>query len=258
MSHGSGAPVGDPAPLAISELAFTYPGGEPVLRDLTLAVGAGERLGIIGPSGAGKTTLLLHLNGILMPQAGAVTIDGVPVSRASLRQIREWVGLVFQDPDDQLFTPTVGEDVAFGPRNLGLDEQEVERRVAESLQSLEMGGMASRHSHQLSYGERRRAALATVLSMRPRLVALDEPFANLSPSLVERLIEVIRGLPATVIIVSQSVLPLLSVCNQIAVLADGRIQAVGPTREILRDRALLRRHGLDFTFYLESARQLGL
>lgn len=259
MSGGSGGSTGHgPAALDVTGLAFTYPGGEAVLRDLALSVAAGERLGIIGPSGAGKTTLLLHLNGILLPQAGAITVDGVPVGRETAQRIREWVGLVFQDPDDQLFTPTVGEDVAFGPRNLGMEERAVEQRVTETLEALEMAGMAGRHSHRLSYGERRRAALATVLIMRPRLVALDEPFANLSPSLVERLIAIIRGLPATVVIVSQSILPLLSVCDRIAVLAEGRVQAVGPTAEILRDRALLQRYGLDFTFYLDSARRLGL
>jgi cobalt/nickel transport system ATP-binding protein len=247
-----------PASLDVQGLTFAYPGGPNVLHDLTLSVAAGERLGIIGPSGAGKTTFLLHLNGILRPRTGTVSIDGHAVAPATMALIREWVGLVFQDPDDQLFTPTVGEDVAFGPRNLGLPETEVARRVTDSLAALDMAGSEKRPSYGLSYGERRRAALATVLAMEPRVVALDEPFANLSPALVERLIGILRDLPATVIVVSQAILPLLAACDRLALLAGGKIQALGSTREIAGDRELLRRHGLDFTFYLESYRRLGL
>lgn len=247
-----------PAGVDIRGLTFAYPPGPKVLDRLALEVEAGERLGIIGPSGAGKTTLLLHLNGILRPKAGTVAIDGFPVNPANMARVREWVGLVFQDPDDQLFTPTVGEDVAFGPRNLGLPEEEVERRVSKALAALDMQGSEKRPSYGLSYGERRRAALATVLSMEPRVVALDEPFANLSPALVERLVAILRELPATVIVVSQAIFPLLAACDRLALLAEGRIQALGSTREIAGDRELLRRHGLDYTFYLESYRRLGL
>ncbi len=247
-----------PAPVEVQELTFAYPAGPDVLRELTLPVEAGERLGIIGPSGAGKTTLLLHLNGILRPRSGTVSIDGRVVGSATTALIREWVGLVFQDPDDQLFTPTVGEDVAFGPRNLGLPEPDVTRRVTEALAVLDMAGSEKRPSHGLSHGERRRAALATVLAMEPRVLALDEPFANLSPALVERLIGILRGLPSTVIVVSQAILPLLAACDRLALLAEGKIQALGSTREIAGDRDLLRRHGLDPGFYLESYRRLGL
>jgi len=253
---GPGPPT--PASVEVEGLTFAYPGGPHVLHDLTLSVAAGERLGIIGPSGAGKTTLLLHLNGILRSQAGTVSVDGRVVAPESMALIREWVGLVFQDPDDQLFTPTVGEDVAFGPRNLGLPETEVTRRVTDALGALDMTGSEKRPSYGLSYGERRRAALATVLSMEPRAVALDEPFANLSPAMVERLIGILRDLPATVIVVSQAILPLLAACDRLALLADGKIQALGSTREIAGNRDLLRRHGLDFTFYLESYRRLNL
>lgn len=241
----------------IQGLTFRYPGGDDILKELTLGVAAGERLGIIGPSGAGKTTLLLHLNGILTPRAGTVAIDGQIVAPAGIDRIREWVGLVFQDPDDQLFTPTVGEDVAFGPRNLGLSEEEVARRVKSSLAALDMAGSEKTPSYNLSYGERRRAALATVLAMEPRIVALDEPFANLSPGLVERLINTLRELSATVIIVSQAIFPLLAACDRLALLADGRIQALGSTREIAGNRQLLDQYGLDFTFYLDSYRRLG-
>lgn len=247
-----------PAGVDIDGITFAYPGGPNILEGLTLSVGPGERLGIIGPSGAGKTTLLLHLNGILRAQSGTVAIDERPVVPDSMDLIREWVGLVFQDPDDQLFTPTVGEDVAFGPRNLGLAEEEVTRRVTEALRALDMAGSEGRPSYTLSYGERRRAALATVFAMEPRVVALDEPFSNLSPALVERLVSILREFPATVIVVSQAILPLLAACDRLALLAGGKIRAVGSTREIARDRELLRSHGLDFTYYLESYRRLGL
>jgi cobalt/nickel transport system ATP-binding protein len=255
---GSGSEVRGPAGVEIHGISFAYPGGPKVLEELTLSVEPGERLGIIGPSGAGKTTLLLHLNGILQPQSGTVAIDTRTVAPETLGLIREWVGMVFQDPDDQLFTPTVGEDVAFGPRNLGLSEQEVRRRVTEALNALHMAGSEGRASHTLSYGERRRAALATVLVMEPRVVALDEPFSNLSPAMVKSLISILRGWTATLIVVSQAILPLLAACDRLALLADGMIQAVGSTREIAGDRELLRRHGLDFNYYLESYRRLGL
>ncbi|MFO8173580.1 MAG: energy-coupling factor ABC transporter ATP-binding protein [Gemmatimonadota bacterium] len=257
MRAGTTAGSSEPASVDIQELTFGYPGGGDILKGLTLGVKAGERLGIIGPSGAGKTTLLLHLNGILSPRAGTVAIDGQIVAPSRIARIREWVGLVFQDPDDQLFTPTVGEDVAFGPRNLGLGEEEVARRVKISLDAMDMAGSEKSPPYNLSYGERRRAALATVLAMEPRVLALDEPFANLGPALVERLIRTLRELPATVIIVSQAIFPLMAACDRMALLAEGRIQALGSTREIVGDRQLLDRYGLDFTFYLDSYRRLG-
>jgi cobalt/nickel transport system ATP-binding protein len=247
-----------PAAVDISDLTHTYSGGRTVLDGVSLNVQPGERFGIIGPSGAGKTTLLLHLNGILRTQAGRVAIGGRDVHSAELPLIRRWVGLVFQDPDDQLFTPSVAEDIAFGPRNMGLPEPEVARRVEDALAALDMAGAGSRSSHELSYGERRRVAIATVLAMSPRVVALDEPFSNLNPALVERLIAIIRALPATVIVISQAMLPILVACDRLAVLHQGRIRAVGTTAEIAADRALLIECGLDFTFYFEACRRLGL
>jgi cobalt/nickel transport system ATP-binding protein len=263
---GDGAPARQPdlpdatAPAAVevSGLTHAYPSGRKVLDGVSLRVEAGERFGIIGPSGAGKTTLLLHLNGILRPASGGVAIGGHAVLPAALPLIRRWVGLVFQDPDDQLFTPTVAEDVAFGPRNLGLPETEVARRVEDALAALDMAGTGPRSSHDLSYGERRRVAIATVLAMNPRVVAMDEPFSNLNPALVERLIAIVRALPATVIVVSQAILPVLVACDRLAVLHRGRIRAVGTTAEIASDRALLAECGLDFSFYFDACRRLGL
>jgi cobalt/nickel transport system ATP-binding protein len=247
-----------PAAVEITDLTHSYPGGRKVLDGVSLRVNAGERFGIIGPSGAGKTTLLLHLNGIMRPASGRVAIGGRDVLPAALPLIRRWVGLVFQDPDDQLFTPTVAEDVAFGPRNMGLAEAEVARRVEDALAALDMAFAGPRSSHELSYGERRRVAIATVLAMSPRVVAMDEPFSNLNPALVERLIAIVRALPATVIVVSQAILPILVACDRLAVLHHGRIRAVGTTAEIASDRALLAECGLDFTFYFDACRRLGL
>jgi cobalt/nickel transport system ATP-binding protein len=252
-------PTGDAAPAAVevTNLTHLYPGGRRVLDGVSLRVEAGERFGIIGASGAGKTTLMLHLNGILRPASGVVTIGGRDVVPSNLPLIRRWVGLVFQDPDDQLFTPTVGEDVAFGPRNMGLEEGEVGRRVRQALAQLEMTGSEERSSHELSFGERRRVAIATVLAMSSRVVALDEPFSNLHPALVQRLIGIVRELPATVIVISQAILPILATCDRLAVLHQGRILAVGPTAEIAADRTLLSECGLDYSFYRDLLDRMG-
>ena len=247
-----------PAGVRVEGLTFAYPGGPEVLKDINLGIRAGERFGIIGPSGAGKSTLLLHLNGLLRPGSGRVLIDENLVENATRAIIRQTVGLVFQDPDDQLFTPTVGEDVAFGLRNQGLAEEEVAHRVDQTLEALQLGGFQQRLVHTLSYGERRRAALATVLVMQPRVVALDEPFSNLNPALIERLIGLLRTLPATLIVVSQAMLPVLALCDRLAVCCGGRIVATGSARQIVSDRALLRSCGLDFSFYIDTLRRLGL
>jgi cobalt/nickel transport system ATP-binding protein len=251
---GGGDPPGaaGPAAVEIAGLTHNHPGGRRVLNGVSLEVAAGERFGIIGPSGAGKTTLMLHLNGILRPTAGQVTVGGRPVVPRELPLIRRWVGLVFQDPDDQLFTPTVGEDVAFGPRNMGLEEGAVAERVRQALAMLDMAGSEERSSHELSFGERRRVAIATVLAMNSRVLALDEPFSNLNPALVERLIRILREMPATVIVISQAILPLLLACDRLAVIHQGRVRAVGPTAEIGTDRALLAECGLDYGFYVEA------
>lgn len=245
-----------PVPVAISELTFAYHPGHEVLHGVTLKIEAGERFGIIGPSGAGKSTLLLHLNGILAPGSGGVEIGGVAVARPNLAEVRQRVGLVFQNPDDQLFNPTVGEDVAFGPLNLGLDPEAAAARVREALQEMNLEGFEAKSSHHISYGERKRAALATVLAMRPSVVAFDEPFSNLNPAMVEQLIAIIRRLPATVIVVSQSILPMALACDRLAVLMEGRILAVDRTRSILSNRALLEECSLDFHFYCEACSDL--
>jgi cobalt/nickel transport system ATP-binding protein len=233
----------------VHDLAFGYHKDQPVLDGISLTIRAGERLGILGQSGAGKSTFLLHLNGILHPQRGTIRIGSESVKSENISKIRSQVGLVFQNPDDQLFNATVEEDVAFGPRNLGWPESKVREHVQKALHEMGLAGYESRPVHELSYGEKRRAALATVLSMEPRLIAFDEPFANLDPSMVEQLVEVIRNLDATVILVSQAILPALACCDRIALFHHGRVEAVGSTEEIATNRALLKACGIDFHFY---------
>jgi cobalt/nickel transport system ATP-binding protein len=228
---------------------FRYSSGQLALDELSLSVAPGERLGIIGPSGAGKSTFLLHLNGVLLPASGTVRIDGEPVTPANLKRIRSRVGIVFQNPDDQLFTPTVGEDVAFGPLNLGCTVQETGERVRLALSQMRLDGYEKRSTHELSFGEKRRVALATVLAMRPRVIAFDEPFANLDPGMVEQLVSLIKSLDATVILISQEILPAIASVERLAVFHQGRVAAAGPAFEIAGDRALLQRCEIDFHFY---------
>jgi cobalt/nickel transport system ATP-binding protein len=228
---------------------FRYGNGRLVLDNLSLQVAAGERLGIIGPSGAGKSTFLLHLNGVLLPSSGVVRIGGEAVQAKNLRTIRSMVGIVFQNPDDQLFTPTVEEDVAFGPLNMGCSVEETQKRVQLALSQMRLDGYERRSTHELSFGEKRRVALATVLAMRPRVIAFDEPFANLDPEMVEQLVELIRGLDATVVLISQEILPAIASVDRLAIFRAGRVEAAGPALEIARDRALLRRCGIDFHYY---------
>lgn len=240
----------------IKNLSFAY-GKDPALKNVSLQIDSGERFGIIGPSGAGKSTLLLHLNGILSGD-GEVKIDGLPVTKESLPEIRRKVGLVFQNPDDQLFNPTVEEDVAFGPLNLGLSREEVEARVRETLKHMNLEGFEAKTSHHLSYGEQKRVALATVLAMQPEVVAFDEPFSNLDPAMVKHLIEIIESLDATVILVSQQILPVMACCHRLAILKDGQVIRVGTPAELAADRGLLKECGLDVGFFCSICKKLNL
>ncbi len=227
---------------------FSYEKGHPVLQGVNLSIKNRERFGIIGPSGAGKSTLLLHLNGILKGD-GLVRIGDKEVRKDTLQDIRAQVGLVFQNPDDQLFNPTVEEDIAFGPLNMGLKPDEIKSRLKEVMEEMRLQGHEKKASHHLSFGERKRVALATVLVMRPEIVAFDEPFSNLDPSMVEQLLQIIKDLPATVVIVSQEIIPVAACCDRIAVLKDGKIVTAGPSFEVIRNRELLRSCGLDISIY---------
>lgn len=242
------------APLAVllHDVHYEYPNGtsagsaRQVLAGVDLSVAAGERVAILGPNGAGKTTLALHLNGILRPTAGRIEVGGQPVNKSTLADVRRRVGLVFQDPDDQLFMTTVGEDVAFGPRNLGIPD--VEERVVAALGAVGLADVAPRPPQDLSFGQRRRAAIATVLAMQPDLLVLDEPTANLDPAARRELTEVLLDLPVTLLLITHDLPYALQLCSRSVVLADGRIAADGPTATLLADAELMQRHRLELPY----------
>jgi cobalt/nickel transport system ATP-binding protein len=234
--------------LEVNGLSFSYPDGHEALRDVDLHVHHGERVALLGPNGAGKTTLLLHLNGIFRPSSGKVRVAGLDISDDSLMEVRRRVGLVFQDPDDQLFMPTVGQDVAFGPANFGIEGEELERRVTEALGAVSMLGAVDRAPHHLSYGERRRVAIATVLAMRPEILVLDEPTSNLDPASRRELIEALRGLPITQLLVTHDLPFALELCPRSLVMDEGRIVAADTTVEILSDDVLMKTHRLELPY----------
>lgn len=239
--------------LVVESLSFSYPDATPVLREVNLSIAQGERVALLGPNGAGKTTLLLHLNGVLGSWVGAsgggsVTVASLPVSRRTLAQARRLVGIVFQDPDDQLFMPTVARDVAFGPTNLRLPPAEVERRVAWALAAVGLPDHGDRAPEHLSMGERRRVALAGVLAMSPEVLVLDEPSANLDPRARREFAEVLDGLDTTVLMATHDLPYALQLCPRAVILDGGRIVADGPTRDILSDEALLTAHRLELPF----------
>jgi cobalt/nickel transport system ATP-binding protein len=234
--------------LEVRGLAFAYPDGHQALYGVDLHVHAGERVALLGPNGAGKTTLVLHLNGILAAGAGSVSVSGLPVTREHLQEVRRRVGVVFQDPDDQLFMPTVRDDVAFGPKNLGLGGPALERCVTAALEKVGMADFADRPPHHLSFGQRRRVAVATVLAMEPEILVLDEPSSNLDPASRRELAEILRGLEVTVLMVTHDLPYAFELCPRSVVLSDGVIVADGPTYDVLTDDVLMARHRLELPF----------
>jgi cobalt/nickel transport system ATP-binding protein len=236
--------------LDVAGVHFAYPDGHVALNGVDLRIGRGERVALLGPNGAGKTTLVLHLNGILTGGAGTVTVGGLTVdkNRATLAEIRRRVGIVFQDPDDQLFLPTVAEDVAFGPANLGLRGDELDARVDEALAAVGMSEHRDRAPHHLSYGQRRRVAVATVLAMRPEILVLDEPSSNLDPASRRELAAILRGLPVTLLMVTHDLPYALELCDRSVVLDTGRITADARTVDVLADAELLARHRLELPY----------
>jgi cobalt/nickel transport system ATP-binding protein len=234
--------------LEVRGLAFNYPDGNPALGGVDLRVEVGERVALLGPNGAGKTTLVLHLNGIHLPAVGEVRVTGLPVAKPDLKEIRRRVGVVFQDPDDQLFMPTVRDDVAFGPANLGLRGEELARRVDEALAAVGMEGVADRPPHHLSFGQRRRVAVATVLAMRPDVLVLDEPSSNLDPAGRRELADVLRSLDLTMVMVTHDLPYALELCPRSVVLDGGVVVADGPTPAVLGDRELMVAHRLELPF----------
>ena len=230
--------------IRIEGLHFAYPDGHVALRGIDLCVGPAERVALVGPNGAGKSTLMLHLNGILKG-TGAVYVGDLQVNDANLRRVRAAVGIVFQNPDDQLFSPTVFDDVAFGPIYMGLFEPEVRQRVTRALQQMNMEAYGSRVSHHLSLGEKKRIAIATVLAMDPSVLVLDEPSAGLDPRARRTLIRLLGKLGPTMLVSTHDLRLVRDLCPRTVILDEGRIVADGPTSTLLADEGLLDAHGLD-------------
>jgi len=230
--------------IRVENLHYRYPDGTYALKGVSLCVGEGGSVAIVGPNGAGKTTLLLHFNGILRG-SGKVFVFGEEVTSRNLLSVRKLVGFVFQDPDDQLFMPTVLEDVAFGPLNLGLSQEEAVKRAINALEMVGMSYAANKSPHQLSFGERKRVAIATVLAMEPKVLVLDEPTANLDPRSRRQLLSLLRRLEVTKIVATHDLDAALFLCDKAILMDDGQIVAIGETREIFSDEALMEAHGLE-------------
>ena len=227
----------------VDNLSFCYPDGQQALTDISLTIYQGETVALIGPNGAGKSTLLLHLNGILHSN-GVVKVFGKPVNDKNLKWVRSKVGLIFQNPDDQLFSSTVFDDVAFGPINMGYSEAEVRQCVARALDWVGMTGYEQRSPHHLSVGEKKRIAIATVLSMAPEILVIDEPTANLDPGSKWSLISLLKRLPVTKIVASHDLELVQALCQRAIVFDQGQVIADGATDHILADKPLLAAHGL--------------
>jgi cobalt/nickel transport system ATP-binding protein len=230
--------------LAVRDLHFSYHDGHSALRGVSFSMCAGDKVALVGPNGAGKSTLMLHLNGILTGR-GDVTVGDKRITRDNLPAVRAMVGLVFQNPDDQLFSPSVFEDVAFGPLHMGLAKEEVEKRVTAALEAVRMSAYRDRLSHHLSVGEKKRIAIATVLSMEPQILVLDEPSAGLDPRARRTLINLLRDLPITMLVSTHDMKLVEELFPRTIVMDEGLIVADGKTKEILADEKLLNEHGLE-------------
>lgn len=230
--------------LRIEDLRFSYPDGHTALQGVSLNLCSGEKVALVGPNGAGKSTLMLHLNGILSGE-GTISVSGMTLEKKNLPVIRAMVGMVFQNPDDQLFSPTVFEDVAFGPLHMGLPEDEVRQRVQAALKRVRMEAYADRLSHHLSVGEKKRIAIATVLSMDPQVLVLDEPSAGLDPRARRALIRLLQEMPITMLVSTHDLSMVREVFPRMVIMDEGRIVADGATAELLKDDRLLEAHGLE-------------
>jgi len=246
----SPAPLPPATPAAVplvevSDLSYAYPDGQPALRGVSLRIAAGEKVALVGPNGAGKSTLMLHLNGILGGAASPVRVGGLALSKEQLPLLRARVGLVFQNPDDQLFSPTVFEDVAFGPLHMGLPEAEVRRRAAWALAQVGMAGFEGRLPHHLSLGQKKRVAIATVLSMEPELLVLDEPTAGLDPRGRRQLISLLRQMPLTLLVSTHDMALVAELFPRMVIMDEGSVVADGATADLLAQPDLLEAHGLE-------------
>lgn len=231
--------------LHVSDLYFSYPDGHSALKGVSFAIAQGEKVALVGPNGAGKSTLMLHLNGLLTAAKGSVQVAGLPVANPHLPLIRAKVGLVFQNPDDQLFSPTVFEDVAFGPLHMGLPEAEVRERVTWALTQVNMSEFAERTPFHMSMGQKKRIAIATVLAMQPDILVFDEPSAGLDPRARRNLIHLLQELPYTMLVSTHDMLLVEELFSRMIIMDEGRVVADGPTRTLLIDDNLLQQHGLE-------------
>lgn len=230
--------------IQFTDVHYTYPDGNEALRGITFRISHGEKVALLGLNGAGKSTLLLHTNGLLLPTKGEVNVGDVPVSKKTLQLVRQSVGMVFQNPDDQLFMPTLEDDVAFGPRNMGLPESEVERRVTQALKAVGAEELRHRAPWQMSGGQRRAAALATVLSMGPSILVLDEPTSALDAAARRRVIDLLSTFDHTILIATHDLEMAAELCPRSLLISEGRIVADMPTRQLLLDDLTMHQAGL--------------
>jgi cobalt/nickel transport system ATP-binding protein len=230
--------------IEVENLSFSYPDGHSALSNVSVRISPGEKVALVGPNGAGKSTLILHLNGILQGQ-GNVQVCSLQVEEKNLKRVRAMVGLVFQSPDDQLFSPTVYDDIAYGPLYQGLSPQDVDARVQDALASVRMSDYVRRVSHHLSMGEKKRIAIATVLSMKPEVLVLDEPTAGLDPRSRRSLINLLDELPLTMLVSTHDMLMVRELFPRMVIMDEGRIVADGSTEALMNDVALLEAHGLE-------------
>jgi cobalt/nickel transport system ATP-binding protein len=242
--------------IELENITFSYLAGAPVIDDLTLSIEQGESVGIIGANGAGKSTLLQLLLGLLIPQQGRIVVGHTPLTPKTLPWVRERIGLVFQDPDDQLFMPTIAEDVAFGPRNRGLDEVTVSQLVKTALETVGISELADRPPYKLSGGEKKAASLATVLAMEPDVLVLDEPTASLDPRARRKVLNLLKQFEHTRLITSHDLDLILDVCDRTIVLQNGKILADGPSNQILTDEKLMLAAGLELPMRLQGTSHL--
>ena len=238
------------------KVSFSYDGEHPVLAELSFTIEKGESVGLIGANGAGKSTLMKLLLGLLNG-TGEILVDNIPVEKKTLPSIRQKLGFVLQDSDNQMFMPTVYEDMIFGPRNYGLSKEEAERRVDEVLAQLDLTALKHRYNHKLSGGEKRMAAIATILAMQPEAILMDEPSTALDPVNRRTVIRTVNALPQTKLIASHDLDMILDTCDRVILLANGKIVADGKADAILRDKALLEANRMELPFCLQGYHERG-